>query len=60
MDKCKCGSKEFFLNEYLIHRAVLDKGVLSVYKCTDNEIEKIFCIECDTIYEGSDFSSIEF
>jgi len=59
MDKCKCGSNEFFLNEYVFYKADLEKGVLKLYDSTDSEFERIFCSKCDTTYEYSDFSSIE-
>jgi hypothetical protein len=63
LKKClKCGSLEFEINEFIVHKAAMDgkDGDLTAYKVKNNGIEQIFCSSCGKEYVENDFVKINF
>ena len=61
--KCKkCGHSEFYVHENIGHKATVDQktGVLEIYSCYYNKIEKIVCTNCKFEYNSDNFKDIEF
>lgn len=55
-------SDDFYIQEIILHKASLcpDDESLTVYKDSDCDIERIFCVKCDTAYVEGDFKQINF
>lgn len=61
--KCKeCGANNFRVCESIIYKASVNQEtkVLNTYTIRSNEVEEIFCVECETLQSISDFTRIDF
>jgi len=59
MNKCKCGSMDFVINESISRKAETnEQGFLEVIKVYTNEIDNIVCRACGEEYSQDDFTGI--
>ena len=57
--KCPCGSTSFTVSESYVYKAELNNRTLDVSTSIPKTggIDTIMCINCDEVYEASDFTN---